>query len=353
MSKRMKELQEAITAIPETRSLALPNLSLGCDLLDLHISGEIGKSASPGMLLWFHGPSGSGKSFHAKVLLAEAANSPEYENHRLVIFDGEHGSNFDCKKFFGRKLAEKIEQAEAKSLDHLYDALDGIVEEPAIIVVDSWDSWLPAAAVKKIEEDKKKRAEDKEPDGDYGMEHGKIHSKRLRQLVPKLAKTNSILVGISQHRANVDRANKYSPKDTVPGGQALKFWAHIELETTITGKIKRDINGADIVIGDYIGVKVHKNRVNGLRLNFVEEFYPTLGIDNIGSSLSWLADNKYIECGGGRYKLPFFDGKGYYREETIRKIEAENLENSLRSLLTEKYSDYVSQMQVERKSRYE
>jgi hypothetical protein len=106
-------------------------------------------------------------------------------------------------------------------------------------------------------------------------------------------------------------------------------------------------------IGDNIVVKVVKNRVNGLRLSFEEQFYPTLGIDNIGTSLAWLEANKYISQTSGRYKLPFFGDKSYYFEELISKIEDGNLENELRNLLQEGYSDYMSQMAVVRKSRYE
>jgi RecA/RadA recombinase len=351
--KPLEQLQAAINDLPKSIALAPPDLSLGCDLLDLHVSGKIGQAVSPGTFLWLHGPSGSGKSFHAKTVMAEAANSDIYRDHRFVVIDGENGSNFDTAKFFGRRLADRMELLEVESLDHLYDALDSIFEEPAIVIVDSFDSWMPAAAKKKLDEDKKRRAEGKEPEGDYGMAHGKIHSNRLRLLVPKLARSHSILAGISQHRDNINKANPYSPKDVVPGGRAIKFWCHIEIETQAGTKIKREINGVDTPIGDNIVVKVVKNRVNGLRLSFEEQFYPTLGIDNIGTSIKWLKENKYITQAAGYYSLPFFEGKKYYLEELISKIEDGNLENELRELLQQGYSDYMSQMAVVRKSRYE
>jgi RecA/RadA recombinase len=350
--KAIDILEDAVEDAITSTNLPSPNLSLGSDLLDLFVSGTVGKAVSAGSFLWFHGSSGSGKSFHAKVVLAEAANNPAYADHRFVIFDGENGSNFDCEKFFGRKLASKLESLEAASLDHLYDALDTIVEKPAVIVVDSWDSWLTAAAAKKLAEDKKKRSEDKDPEGDYGMDHGKVHSRRLRELIPKLAKTNSIIIGISQHRDNVNKNNAYSPKDVVPGGRALKFWAHVELEMTVSRKITKEVNKIVTPIGDTITVKVNKNRVNGLRLTLDEDFYPTVGIDNIGSTLNWLVENKYLSIAGGRYKLPFFEA-GYFRDAVIAKIEAENQEENLRKLLGEGYSDYMSQVTVQRKSKYD
>jgi RecA/RadA recombinase len=351
--KPLEELQAAINDLPKSIALAPPDLSLGCDLLDLHVSGKIGQAVSPGTFLWLHGPSGSGKSFHAKTVMAEAANSDIYRDHRFVVIDGENGSNFDTAKFFGRRLADRMELIKVEWLDHLYDKLDEIFAEPAIVIVDSFESWHPYSMKKKLKEAKEKREADKEPDGDYKMEHGRIHSDRLRLLIPKLANTNSILAGISQHRDNVNKVNPYSPKDVVPGGRAIKFWCHVEIETQIGTKIKRKINGVETPIGDNILVKVVKNRVNGLRLSFEEQFYPTLGIDNTGTSVKWLKENKYITYNDGYYSLPFFNDKKYYVEELISKIEDGNLENELRSILEQGYSDYMSQMTVSRKSRYE
>lgn len=349
----LDDLEASINELPVTTNLAPPDLSLGCDMLDLYVSGQIGKAVSPGMFVWLHGPSGSGKSFHAKTVMAEAANSEIYQDHRFVVIDGENGSNFDTAKFFGRKLALKLETIEVSTLDHLYDKLDEITASPCVVIVDSWDSWLPHGAIEKIEIDRKRRAEGKAAEGDYNMAHGKIHSNRLRLLVPKLAKTNSILLGISQHRDNIDRNNKYSPKDVVPGGRALKFWSHVEIETKLVGKIEKEIQGSKIPIGDIIQVKILKNRVNGLKLSITEEFYPTLGIDNLATSLNWLVENRYVTVAGGRYSLPILGDKKLYREAVIQKIEDENLEDRLRDFLSACYNDYMSQMQVKRKGRYD
>ena len=353
--KAIQQLDEAMESLEASAvSLPEPNLSLGSDIMDIHVSGTPGKAVSPGMFLWFHGNSGSGKSFHAKLLMAEAANNPAYDNHRLVIFDGENGSNFDCEEFFGRKMADRIEAMEVPSLDHLYDALDALASEPFIGIVDSWDSWLPHAAIKKLDDDIKKRSQDKEIDGSYGMEHGKIHSNRLRQTIPKLVKSNSILIGVSQHRDNVNKANPYSPKDVVPGGRALKFWCHLELEMAIAGQIKKEVKGKEIPIGEEIQITVRKNRVNGLRLNFREHFYPTYGIDNVGSTIAWLKDNKYLVPAGGRFTTDFTGDKGYFLEAFIEKILQENQETALQKLLISAYTDYMTHLDISlsRKKRY-
>lgn len=352
----MEELEEAMESLEEaSASLPPPNLSLGSDLADIHISGTPGAAVSPGMILWLHGNSGSGKSFHAKLLMAEAANNPFYDEHRLVVFDGEYGSNFNNSEFFGRKMAERVEPMEAKSLDHLYDAIEKLAEKPVVIIVDSWDAWLPMSALTKIDEDMVKREKDKDPEGSYKMEQGKIHSERLRKLMPKLAKSNSILIGLSQHRDNIERANPYSPKDKTSGGRALKFWCHLELEMSIAEQIKKEVNGKKVSIGEEIQVTVRKNRVNGLRLAFREHFYPTFGIDNLGTTIAWLQENKYLTNPGGRYKTSFTGEAGYYLEDFIAKIQDENLENDLLGLLKSAYSDYMEQLDVSknRKRKYE
>jgi hypothetical protein len=348
----LNKLTQAVDAMQDT-TLAENDLSLGCDIFDLMVSGRVGAAMGPGRYCWFHGPSGSGKSYYTKVLLAEAANNPAYDDHRLVMFDGENGSNFDTATFFGNKLASRLEHMKAASLDHLYDAMDIIYKKPAIVLVDSWDSWLPQVAIDHIEASAKARADDKDPDGSFGMAHGRIHSDRLRLLVPKLKDTGSILLGVSQHRDNVNKANKYSPSDVVPGGRALKFWCHCEIETRLKAKLEKKIQGTDTQIGEVVTIKVVKNRMNGAKVPFDLEFYPTFGVDNIGSSLRWLTENKYVTIPGGRYKLPFLGEKSYFREDLISHIEKSNLEPELATFLSECYEDWRSQMTVERKSRYE
>jgi hypothetical protein len=350
-SKQQAILAEAIELADNLPVLPDLDLSMGCDIFDLMISGEVGKAMGPGRFLWYHGPSGSGKSYHTKVLLAEAANNPAYDNHRLVIFDGEHGSNFNTEEFFGHKLASRLECMEATSLDHLYDALDTLVKQPVVVAVDSWDSWMTHAAMLKIQEDMKKRAEDKVADGTYAMDHGKVHSNRLRLLIPNLAKTNSILIGVSQHRDNVNKANPYSPKDVVPGGRALKFWCTNEIETQLKGKLEKTVNGNKFQVGDVVEVRVLKNRTNGFKVPFELEFYPSFGTDNLGSSIRWLENNKYVSQSSGRYSIPFYE-KTYFKEDLIAKIEAEGREGDLQQLLSNSWQEWMQSLQIERKPRY-
>ena len=49
----LEELEEAMASLEEaSASLPPPNLSLGSDLADIHISGTPGAAVSPGMILW-------------------------------------------------------------------------------------------------------------------------------------------------------------------------------------------------------------------------------------------------------------------------------------------------------------
>jgi hypothetical protein len=350
----MNKLDKLAQAVENMQDTVLePNdLSLGCDLFDLAVSGEVGKAAGIGRFLWYHGQSGSAKSYFTKLVMAAAANNPRYDNHRIVMFDGENGSSFDTSKFFGNKLAGRLEHAKAESLDHLYDALDVLASTPSIVLVDSWEAWMPASGIKHVAASAKARAEDKEPDGTYGMEQGKIHSNRLRLLVPKLKETESILLGVSQHRDNVNKNNAYSPPDVIPGGRGLKYWATIELETKIASRIEKTVQGKTVQVGEVITIKVMKNRANGVKVPFNVEFYPTVGVDNTGTSLNWLQENKYITCPGGRYKLPFLGDKGYFREDLIQKIE-DGHEQDLTDYLVSCFNDWRGQMTVTRKSRFD
>jgi recombination protein RecA len=86
--------------------------------------------------------------------------------------------------------------------------------------------------------------------------------KLLNTFMPK-AKTycrrnNSVLILLNQLRDNMDRANKYSPKDRVPGGRAIKFFC----DWRISLKAKDKIKDGDERMGHMVQAMVVKNRAN-------------------------------------------------------------------------------------------
>lgn len=348
---KIDELEKAVETA-RTQLLAPPNLSLGCDLLNLCIGDNIDAAVGPGRYVWYQGNSSSGKSYLTLAAFAEAARNPFYDDYRFLLWDKEHGAGFNMAEFFGKKAAARIEPLDCGSLEEFYDGFMRELESgPVIGVLDSFDALLSDTKIDKIEEDSKLRAAGKDVKGSYNMDHAKVNSDRLRLLVDKLYTTNSIFIGISQQRDAVD-SGLYGPKNKTSGGRALKFWASVEIETTLGSKIEKEVNGKRRTIGHEVRVRGIKNRISGKQREVTLLFVPGFGVDNIGTTLEWLLEEKYLSSAAGRVATPWYD-KGYYKEELVQKIEQDEKESEVRSFLQQCWKDLEDKLTLKRKSKYE
>jgi len=101
-----------------------------------------------------------------------------------------------------------------------------------------------------------------------------------------LRDTDSILIIISQTRENLGMGFE---KKSVSGGKALRFYAALEIWTSLAGAIKKKVRGKDRKIGIHAKAVLKKNRVTGL-LNdgAIIDIYPSYGIDDIGGCVDFL-----------------------------------------------------------------
>ena len=353
MAKKKPQLEDLEAAIDAAAAKQLPpaNLSLGNTMFNLAVSGNIDVGVGPGRYAWFSGSSSSGKSWLTLAVLAEAARNPAYDKHKLVFFDQERGATFSLAQFFGKRAASRIEIMNVGSLEALYDKLTALMKEgPIVAVLDSFDALTDEAALDKIDEDAKAREANKETAGSYQMAHARIHSSRLRVLVNELAETGSVFLGISQERDAVN-AGLYEPKTKVSGGRALKYWSSVQVVTSVAGKVEKDIKGKKRLLGRKVRLKVEKNRISGKERDVVLSFIPGFGIDEIGSMVDWLTEEKYLEVSGGRIKTPWYDA-AYYREDLIKHIEDDDREQELKDFTQVSWDDLEGMLTITRKPRY-
>lgn len=349
--KPLEQLEDAVEAITTHRIPA--NLSTGSTLLDLAVSGEVGKAFGPGHYTLYVGDSGSGKTFLLLTMFAEAARLPFYDDYRFLYVSSENGNQFDMERFFGRKVATRMETVQPENLEKMYDFFDKLNADGVkfIAVVDSTDGMPTEAELKHIAENAKLREKDKDTKGSYGDGKAKVHSGRLKHVVHGIEKTGSILAIISQTRDNID-AGMFDEAKTRSGGHALKFYAHSEIWLTVGGAIKKEANGKDRVIGHYANCDVKKNRVNGKRRRVRVALLPEFGIDDMGTMFDWLKEEKFLTVSGGRINSPWYE-KGYYQEELIAKLEADEREDEVRAYVQECWNKIESELTLERKKRYE
>jgi len=277
-------------------------LSSGSTLLNLACTNNPFGAFPKGRYVWFVGDSTSGKTFLSLTCFAEAIRDINFRHYRLIYDDVEGGCMMDIPRLFGNKTASKIsppakdengEPVFSSTIEEFYYHIDDAIKEarkpnghPFIYVLDSMDGLSSEAEQDKFEEQKDAYRRGRITAGSYGDGKAKKNSSGVRVVKNGLRDTDSILIIISQTRENLGMGFE---KKSVSGGKALRFYAALEIWTSLAGAIKKKVRGKDRKIGIHAKAVLKKNRVTGL-LNdgAIIDIYPSYGIDDIGGCVDFL-----------------------------------------------------------------
>jgi len=171
------------------------------------------------------------------------------------------------------------------SIEEFYYHIDDALEQkkPFIYILDSMDSLSSKAEKDKFDETKMAYRKGKEVAGSYGDGKAKKNSTSLRQLLAPLQKTGSILIIINQTRDNLGFG---FGKKTRSGGRALRFYATIELWSSVKRKLSRTIKGKKRQLGVECSIQIKKNRITGRERTLTLPIYHSFGIDDVGSCVN-------------------------------------------------------------------
>jgi RecA/RadA recombinase len=333
-------------------------LSTGFTPLDVSISGRSKGGYGKGLVVLLVGDSEAGKTFLAYTCLAEAAKNPAFDDHKFVVDIPEGGAKMSIKRYFGSKVAERIEPPRgtrkkpeySETIEDFYYNLDDCLNQgPCIYIEDSMDALDTSDDQEKFEERKKARREGKEVKGSYGMSKAKASSQGLRRVIQKIRKTGSILIMIAQAKDAVGFG--FNPK-TRAGGKSLKFYADVEMWMSVMKSIKKTVGGKDRNIGSIIGVKVDKNRLTGWKGVVEMPFYRSIGIDNVGGMVRYLTEEGHWPKKKGSITAPEL-GVTKKEEDLIRYIEVAEEEREVAKVCRKVWQSIERKCSVTRKPRYE
>lgn len=293
---------------------------------------------------------------------AEATLNTRFKEHRLIFDDVEGGALMDVEYYFGKEVARRLEAPGYKgktpvfsdTVESFYFHLDDAIKEgkPFIYVLDSQDSLVSTSSGKKFAALKKATEEGEESAGSYGDGKAKYHSENLRRVVGALKKSGSILIIIGQTRDNLGFGFETKTRS---GGRALRFYANLEIWTSVVGKIKKMVRGKERTIGAKCLAEVKKNRITGKvgkdRAVIIPIYYH-LGIDDVGSCVDYLIAEKHWKKDGKTVNAHdvMFEGS---RHEVVRHIEEEGLEAKVRKLTATVWKSVEEECAPQRKRRYE
>lgn len=266
-------------------------VSTGCAMLDVAISNRPHGGFPVGRIAEITGLEQSGKSLLSAHLLAET----QKQNGVAVMIDTETAVSREFLEAIGVDVS-KLLYVTADSVEQIFDYIETIIEKVrttdkdklVTIVVDS-----VAAASTKTE-----IAADYGKDG-YATDKAIIISKAMRKITNMIGRQKISLVFTNQLRQKMNAM--FGDPWTTSGGKALAFHASVRLRLKNMGQIKQKVNGQDRIVGMKIRCQVIKNRMGPpLRAADFDIFFDR-GIDDYGSWLRVMKDNKLVSLGGAWY----------------------------------------------------
>jgi RecA/RadA recombinase len=352
--KDSDKVKKAMKRTQKRELQALDFLSSGSTLLNLACSGRYSGCFIKGEYYYFVGDSTSGKTFLCLTCLAEAALRPDFDNYDFV-YDGttENGAvGLDIKRFFGSKVAKRMTVDNSTTIDEMYYKLDSRLNtgKPFIQIVDSMDGLDSEQDVNKFKEQKKAYMKGREAAGSYGDGKAKINSQHLRKMLTRLRQSGSILIIIGQTRDAIG-AMGWGEKKTRAGGRSLKFYAQLELWSSVKGHITKVVNGKPRELGIISKIAVKKNRLTGRDRVAEVPIYHSYGIDDIGSCVDYLINEEHWKGTKSKVKSPEFDFDGL-KSKLISQIEANGEERDIRALVKECWNAIEKECEIKRKTRY-
>ena len=339
-------------------------LGTGSTLLNLACSGHPRGGFAKGGYYFFVGDSSSGKTFFSLTCLAEAAASKRFDGYRFIYDGPEGGARMDLAKFFGSKVAARLEAPRveddkpqaSKDIEDFYFNIDDAFKagRPFIYILDSMDSLSSAQEREKADARKAfaRGRTKKKPAGEYGDGKAKVNSSGIRRGLADLRDSGSILLILNQTRDNIG-GGPFDPKKTRSGGHSLTFYADLEMWSKVGGSLKRTVRGKERQIGIIVKVRVKKNRQTGRDRTISVPIYWSTGIDDLGGCVDFLVD----ERAWTKNKAGVIDAVGLgldgTREEIVEQIEERGLERDLRMLTADLWREIDEATAVKRKPRYE
>jgi len=334
----------------------------GSWMLNLALTNQVDQGYPVGRVINPIGDYSTGKT----LLACEEVNSIWYLEHILknkkvkIYYDEpEHAFDYRLAAKFNVPLNEvyglredlkgyKHKKGEkpftrSRTVEDLYNNLDRITKTESdydivLYVLDSLDSLRDAREIKHL----KTKGIAKQ---DMGGSKARVLSQLFRNMIEGVHNSNILLFILSQIRMNVGVV--FGDPNGRAGGKALDHYASQMFMLKEIGKIQTE---KKINQGIEVRVKIKKNKTGSRYNDVVFNILHGYGIDNYGSAVNFLWDEKQFER-SGNYLI--FNGEKMYRADLI-ELAANNI--NVADLLKEKlqfyWNEIVLEAEIDRKPKW-
>ncbi len=332
----------------------------GCTLLNLALSDTATGGWPLGKISTMPGASAAGKTILGLTALAAANLEDRFDEYKFVFDDIEQRLGFDMEYLFGN-LQERLEEPPLGISDTIQDLQNNVMtlckgDEPFIYILDSLDALSSDEEMEKemrkaLAAAKSREAAEKIA-GSYGTEKAKILGKVLRMIKAELARTDSVLLILQQMRQSLN-AGPFGKKYKVSGGEAPFFYSHVR---PILAKIKTHksttYNKKQLKTGVRTRVEMEKNSITGKLRQVDFDIFYDLGVDDVGSMVDWLVNEKWWRKEGQKIKAAELTDEPLVRKKLLRYIEKHNLEDAVRAACQEAWTKKEDSVRTTRKRRF-
>jgi len=360
--KQADEIEKSVNAEPEvidTTPRRRDLLSSGSTLLNLASTDNAFGAFLKGKYYLIVGDSTSGKTFLSMTCFAEACINRQFKDYRLIYDNIEDGMLMDVDELFGEEVAKRIEPPAMEegeplfsyTIEDFYYNIDDAAkkEKPFLYILDSMDALSSEAEGEKFTKNKKEHRLGKKKTGSYGDGKAKKNSAGIRTLLKGLRDTGSILIILSQTRD--DLGFGYNEKSR-SGGKALRFYATLEIWSSVIETIEKTVNGIKRAIGNKVLIKNKKNRITGKKREIEIDIYPSYGMDDLSSCIDYLLMEGFWKLKKTKIDATHFK-QLCTREKLIDHIEKNGLENQLRSITGKCWKKMEDSLHLKRKRKYD
>ncbi|XP_062196972.1 uncharacterized protein LOC133899944 isoform X1 [Phragmites australis] len=300
----------------------VPVVSTGSFALDTALGiGGLPK----GRVIEIYGPEASGKTTLALHVIAEAQKTGGY----CAFIDAEHALDPTFAESIGVK-AEHMLLSQPDCGEQALGLADILIRSGSIdvVVVDSVAALVPKT----------------ELDGEMGDAHvalqARLMSQALRKLSHSLSRSRTILLFVNQLRSKLSTFSGFgAPAEVTCGGNALKFYASVRLNTKRVGLIKK----SEEVVGTQIQVKIVKNKHAPPFKTVQLELEFGKGLSRESEIIELGLKHKFITKSGLFYHM---NGLNFHGKDAIKHYLAENRDGQedLMAMIREKIMHDESQL---------
>ncbi len=303
MIKKRAKVSEVSKTVSRLKTPPVKSVfSTGCTVLDVAIVNRLPGGFPGGRITHIFGDPSTTKS----VLALEPLGAAQRKGGKAFLIDVECSTDYDWAEVNGIKVfvrdkegeivvdkrgnkkmredfksynPQTIEETFGKIIPNILQMMkEDKLENKCVVSVDSLTA-LSAAVDLTMELD----------EATYGGDRAKQFGKAYRKLLRDTNNMGLAIVCTDQLRDSF----KPGQGKIYSGGRAIKFYSDVQIKLDLTGeKIK---NERGIVIGIEVGFLILKNKVAPPFRDGKFRFLFADGIDDIGTSLQWLKENKPID----------------------------------------------------------